>query len=55
MDRRTAYDQRNGLATKSYKLNKDIADQFKEACKERGTSQAKELTRMMQAYIQEGR
>ena len=51
MDRRTAYDQRNNLATKSYKLNRDVAERFKAACEARGTSQSKELTRMMLEYI----
>ncbi len=46
-----AYESKNNIAAKTYKLNRDVAERFRDACQERCTSQAKELTRMMLEYI----
>lgn len=45
------YHKKIGLITKSYKLKKTLADDFKEACDRRGESQAAALSRLMQEYI----
>jgi hypothetical protein len=42
-----------GLATKAYKLKKDVAERFAAACAERGESQASVLTAAMLKYIGE--
>ena len=42
-----------GLISKSYKLKKDLVDQFTEACEKAGVSQASQLTKMMRYFIEE--
>lgn len=42
-----------GLISKSYKLKKEIVEQFAEACEAAGVSQAAQLTKMMKAFIEE--
>lgn len=42
-----------GLISKSYKLKKDLVDQFTEACEKAGVSQASQLTKMMRDFIEE--
>ena len=37
--------------SKSYKLGREIVDEFAEACEEVETTQAKELTKFMKRYI----
>jgi ferritin len=45
------YQKKKGLIAKSYKLNRDIAEEFAEACENAETSQAKELTKFMKRFI----
>ena len=45
------YHKKKGLISKSYKLDREIADMFAEACENAETSQAKELTKFMKRYI----
>ena len=47
------YQKKAGYISKSYKLKKDVADRFADACKERGESQASVITWMMEEYIAE--
>lgn len=47
------WNKKNGLVSKSYKLNKDIIDEFADACKAAGTSQKKQLESMMRNFIEE--
>lgn len=47
------YQEKIGLIAKTYKLNKELVDQFKEACDNANTTQAKQLSIMMQAFIDE--
>ena len=47
------YQKKAGYISKSYKLKKDVADRFADACKERGESQAAVITRLMESYITE--
>lgn len=42
-----------GLISKSYKLKRELVDQFAEACEKAGVSQAGQLTKMMKAFIDE--
>lgn len=45
------YEKKAGWISKSYKLKKDIVEEFAKACEENGESQAAVLTRMMNEYI----
>ena len=45
------YQKKKGMISKSYKLDRDIAEEFAEACENAETSQAKELTRFMKRFI----
>lgn len=40
-----------GLISKSYKLKKELVEQFSMACKKAGISQAAQLSKMMQKFI----
>lgn len=41
-----------GLVSKSYKLKKELVDQFAEACQAAGVSQAAQLSAMMRDFIE---
>jgi hypothetical protein len=45
------YQKKKGLISKSYKLPRDVVDEFAEACEERELSQAQVLTNYMKYYI----
>ena len=47
----TRYQMKKGLISKSYKLDKETAELFAEACENAETSQAKEITKFMKRYI----
>lgn len=49
------YQEKAGYIAKSFKLKKDITNQFTAACRERGESQAAVITRLMENYITEGK
>ena len=42
-----------GLISKSYKLKRELVEQFAEACETAGVSQAAQLTKMMKNFIYE--
>ena len=46
------YQKKVGLISKSYKLKKEVADRFAEACAAAGTSQSAQITKMMEEYIE---
>ena len=46
------WNKKNNLAAKTYRLNNDIAERFKEACNIAGVSQASQLTKMMLEFIE---
>ena len=48
-----AWNERNGLVSKTYKLQKDIADRFAAACDKAGISKKKQLESMMIKFIEE--
>ena len=45
------WDAKAGLVSKTYKVNKDVAENFQEICKKQGLAMGKQLTRMMQDFI----
>ncbi len=47
------YEAKAGFVSKSYKLKKEIVEQFAEACEVAGVSQAAQLTKMMKTFIEE--
>ncbi len=42
-----------GLISKSYKLKKELVEEFANACEKSGVSQAGQLSKMMKQYIEE--
>ncbi len=46
------YEEKIGMISKSYKLKKELVDEFAEATKAQGSNQSRELSRMMQEYIE---
>lgn len=47
------YTKKVGIISKSYKLKKELVDEFAEACDKAGTSQATQLSLMMRQFIEE--
>lgn len=47
------YEQKAGFVSKSYKLRRELVDDFAEACEKAGVSQASQLTTMMRKFIDE--
>lgn len=47
------YEKKVGIVAKSYKLRKELVDQFKDACDKKGISQAAQLSKLMQNFINE--
>lgn len=47
------YEAKVGLVSKSYKLRSELVKQFAEACEKADTSQAAQLSKMMQHFIDE--
>lgn len=47
------YQNKVGLVAKSYKIKKELADRFAVACKKAGVSQAAQITKMMEKFIEE--
>ena len=45
------YQDKVGIISKSYKLKRDLCDDFAEACKKAGVSQSLQITEMMQQFI----
>lgn len=46
------YEQKTGWVSKSYKLKKDVVEEYSEACKKAGVSAAGQLTKMMKEFIE---
>lgn len=45
------YQKKAGYMTKGFKIKREIAVQFEEACKKAGVSQAGQISKMMQEFI----
>lgn len=48
------WNEKAGLISKSYKLKKELVEDFAEACEAAGVSQAGQLSKMMQEFIENG-
>lgn len=47
------YQKKAGYISKSYKLKREVVEQFQEACEKQGVSQAGKIMEMMQRFIEE--
>lgn len=47
------WNEKAGWTAKTYKLKKEVVEAFAKACKNAGTSQAAQLTKMMNDFINE--
>ncbi|RJW38694.1 chemotaxis protein [Clostridiales bacterium TF09-2AC] len=47
------YQKKAGYMTKGFKLKREIVEQFEEACRKAGVSQASQITEMMKEFIEE--
>ncbi len=45
------YQDKVGLISKSYKIKKELADAFAEKCSQNGIAASKQISNMMQEYI----
>lgn len=49
------YEKKAGWISKSYKLKKEVVEAFAEACEKEGVSQAGQLTKMMNEFIEKSK
>ena len=47
------WNEKAGLISKSYKLKRELTEQFAAACNTAGVSQAGQISKMMQQFIEE--
>lgn len=47
------YQKKAGYVAKTFKLKKDVVEQFENACSKMGVSKASQITRMMVDFIQQ--
>ncbi len=50
-----AWNERAGLVSKSYKLKKSLVEDFKASCDKAGVSQAGQISKMMQEFIEQNK
>ena len=46
------WDEKAGMISKTYKVNKKVAEEFQAACKEKGIAMGVQLTNMMKEFIE---
>ena len=47
------YEKKAGWVSKSYKLKREVVDEYAQACEKAGVSAAGQLTKMMKEFIKE--
>lgn len=47
------YQKKAGYIAKSYKLKREVVEQFQQACERQGVSQAGKIMELMQKFIEE--
>lgn len=47
------YQKKVGIIAKSFKIKKELADEFAAACEKAGVSQASQISKMMREFIEE--
>ena len=45
------YQKKAGYMTKGFKIKRDLAEQFEDACEKAGVSQAGQISKMMKEFI----
>ncbi len=50
--RQDRWDAKAGVISRGYKVNKAVADEFKETCNRLGISMGPQLTKMMKEFIE---
>ena len=46
------YEKKAGWMSKSYKLKREVVEEFARACEEEGVSQANQLTKMKKEFVE---
>ena len=46
------WQEKVGYVSKSYKLKRDLVEEFKNACDKKGITQAKQLTILMKEFVE---
>ena len=46
------YEKKAGWMSKSYKLKREVVEEFARGCEEEGVSQASQLTKMMKEFVE---
>ncbi len=49
------WDEKNGMISKNFKVDKATADEFQLTCKRLGISMGPQITRMMREFIEENK
>ena len=49
------WDEKAGIVPKTYKLNKKVADEFKETCSRLGLGQGPAISKLMQEFIEQNK
>ena len=47
------YQKKAGYIAKSYKLKREVVEQFQQACERQGVSQAGKIMELMQGFVKE--
>lgn len=47
------WSKKAGYISKSYKLKRELTENFAEACERAGTSQAAQITKMMKEFVEQ--
>lgn len=47
------WDKKAGLVPKTYKVNREVAEEFQAACKKSGVAMGTQLTKMMKKFVDE--
>jgi hypothetical protein len=49
------WNEKNGYISKSYRMRKELADEFKEVCEAVGVSQSGQIVKMMADFIKKNK
>lgn len=49
------WDAKKGYITRSYRMYKSVADEFKEVCEKVGVSQSGQIVKMMKEFIEQNK
>ncbi len=49
------WDAKAGMISKTYKVNKKVAEEFREACKKADVAMGTQLTKMMKDFIEQNK